>query len=452
MIRPDGASMGGRLRCPLPFIVFAFVLCAFIFCQLASAQETSMFRNGPDHSGIYEGGGLQALKGVKWAFRTKGEVVSSPAIVNGVVYVGSNDGSLYAIGQETGAEKWKFATGARVCSSPAVSNGVVYFGSYDGNFYAVDAATGKLRWKFRNAGERRYAATHLHGAVPEGETMPDPFDVYLSSPVVWSGAVYFGSGDGNVYSLDAATGSLKWKFQAGDVVHASPAIVDGRLYIGSWDSYFYALDVASGKELWRFKTGEDPAIHNQVGIQSSATVANGMVYFGCRDSKFYALDARTGEQRWVYPNKGSWVITSPVVRAGKVYFATSDTALLHVVDAGTGAEIDLLKFHWPIFGSPSIAGDTLYVAGQDGKLVAIDLPSWKPVWTFQSEASRQNLPGLSKPDGSPNYEAAFTSDFYDDVVQGIGRLHAVGTMLSSPVISGKVVYIGAADGNLYALE
>ena len=48
-------------------------------------------------------------------------------------------------------------------------------------------------------------------------------------------------------------------------------------------------DAATGKEKWRFKTGEDPKIHNQVGIQSSAAVADGTVYFGCRDSNFYAV-------------------------------------------------------------------------------------------------------------------------------------------------------------------
>jgi eukaryotic-like serine/threonine-protein kinase len=424
----------------------------FLSCSFAFAQDTPMFRNDLAHSGVYAAAGAPKLNGIKWAFHTQGEVVSSPAIVGGIVYVGSNDGKLYAIDQQTGSQKWNFSTAARVASSPAVANGLVYFSSYDGNFYAVDAVTEKLRWKFRNAGERRYAATHLHGSLPTGETMPDPFDVYLSSPSVWSGAVYFGSGDGNIYALDAISGSLKWKFQTGDVVHASPAIVDGKLYVGSWDGYFYALDAATGKLVWRFKTGEDPDIHNQVGIQSSATVASGVVYFGCRDSNFYALDAASGKQRWVFANKGSWVITSPVVHEGKVYFATSDTALMHVVDAQTGAPVDTLNFQWPIFSSPSIAGNTLYVAGQDGKLVAIDLITRKSVWVFQTEGSRRNLAALSKSDGKPNYEAAFTSNFYDDMLVGIGKMHAVGTILSSPVISGNVVYVGSADGSLYALQ
>jgi outer membrane protein assembly factor BamB len=411
-----------------------------------------MFRSDLAHSGIYAAAGVPDLQGVKWKFHTHGEVVSSPAIVAGVVYFGSNDGNLYAVDQQTGALKWTFTTRSRVPSSPAVADGLVYFGSYDGNFYAVDTSNGKLRWKFDNPGERRFAGTHLHGALPVGESMPDPFDVYLSSPAIWKGAVYFGSGDGNIYALDAAMGTLKWKFRTGDVVHASPAIVDGKLYIGSWDSYFYALDATSGREIWRFKTGEDHDIHNQVGIQSSATVANGLVYFGCRDSNFYALDAATGKQRWVFSNNGSWVITSPVVQENKVYFATSDSATLHLLDAQTGSPLDSREFKWPFFSSPSIAGNMLYIGGQDGRLIAFDLTSRKPVWTFQSEGSRQNLAAFSKADGSPDFQAAVPSSFYEDVVAGTSKLHTIGMILSSPVISGNVVYVGSTDGNLYALE
>ncbi|HTB97552.1 MAG TPA: PQQ-binding-like beta-propeller repeat protein [Terracidiphilus sp.] len=424
---------------------------ALAFCGSVFAQDSLMFRNDLAHTGIYTGD-LRTLHHVRWKFETKGEVNSSPAVAGGVVYVGSNDGHLYAIDEKTGAKRWSFATRARIPSSPAVANGLVYFGSYDGFFYAVDAATGTLKWKFANPGERRYTAAHLHGSLPAGETMPDPFDVYLSSPAIWQGAVYFGSGDGNIYALDAASGAVRWTFKTGDVVHASPAIVDGKLFIGSWDSYFYALDAATGKELWRFKTGVDPYIHNQVGIQSSATVADGVVYFGCRDSNFYALDAATGEKRWSFNNKGSWVIVSPVVSKGKVYFSTSDSAILHILDAKTGAPIDSVQFHWPMFASPALSESVLYVASHDGQLVALDLATRKPLWTFQSDGAKKNLAALSKSDGSPNYEAVFKSDFYDDMIVGVEKTHAVGTMLASPVVSGGMVFIGSADGHLYALE
>ncbi len=429
----------------------AAIAAVLVATSLLSAQDSPTFRNSAAHQAIYSSGPSQFHR-VRWKFHTEGEVISSPAVVAGVVYFGSNDGNLYAVDAQTGAKKWAFASRSRIPSSPAVANGLVYFASYDGFFYAVDAATGELAWRFRNPGERRFAAPHLHGLLPAGETMPDPFDVYLSSPVVWNGGVYFGSGDGNIYALDALTGSLKWKFHTGDVVHSSPAIAEGILYIGSWDSYFYALDAATGKELWRFKTEEDPEIHNQVGIQSSAVVSGGVVYFGCRDSNVYALDAATGKLKWYFSNKGSWVITSPVVDNGKIYFATSDTATLNILDAQTGAPIDSQKFKWPFFASPSIAGKLLFLGGQDGILRVIDIDTRKTAWTFQTEGSQKNLATYSKPDGTPNYQVAMRSNFYDDVMSGVAVMRSVGKIMASPVIAENTVYIGSTDGNLYALE
>jgi eukaryotic-like serine/threonine-protein kinase len=418
---------------------------------MASAGEPQ-FRADPSHSGVYDAAGVPVLHGVKWKFRAKGPIVSSPAVSGASVFFGSSDHNVYAVDQASGALRWKFATHGRITASPAVAGGTVYIGSFDGNFYALDAASGALRWKFATEGERRFAARHLHGAEPAAETMPDPFDLFLSSPVVSGDTVYFGSGDGNVYALDASSGALRWKFHTGNVVHASPALDAGTLYVGSWDSYFYALDAASGKERWRFKTGEDPLINNQVGIQSSAVVADGMVYFGCRDSKLYALDARSGAQRWAFDNKGSWVISSPAVREGKIYFATSDTAMLRALDAKSGAVLFELSFnHWPFFSSPALAGNYLYIGSHAGKLLAINLTTAKSAWTFTTEGATQNAAALTKADGSPNYAAVFTDFFYDDMVAGEARMLSIGAVLSSPVIDGDSVYFGSWDGQLYAL-
>ena len=418
----------------------------------ALAADPAQFRADARHGGRYEGPGVPVLHGVKWKFRAGAAIVSSPALSGGTVYFGSSDHNVYAVDAQSGQLKWKFATAGRVTSSPAVAAGTLYIGSFDGNFYALDAQSGQLKWKFATGGERRFSARHLHGAEPAAEVMPDPFDFFLSSPAVGADTVYFGSGDGNVYALESASGALRWKFHTGNVVHASPAVADGTLYIGSWDSYFYALDANSGKERWRFRTGEDPKINNQVGIQSSAVVAGGMVYFGCRDSHLYALDAKSGAQRWAFDNKGSWVISSPVVRDGTVYFATSDTATLRAVDATTGEPRFALSFnHWPFFSSPAIAGNFLYIGSHAGKVIAIDLSSQQATWAFLTDGARKNAAALTKADGSPNYEAAFTDFFYDDMVVGVDRMLAVGAVLSSPVIDGDALYFGSWDGQLYAL-
>jgi len=419
----------------------------------AAADPIAVFRADLAHTGVYASPGVPAFHSVKWKFHTAGPVISSPSVLNGVVYVGSSDHMLYAIEAATGVVRWKFDAKSRVPSTPAVANGLVYALSYDGNLYAVDASSGKEKWHFKTGGEHRFTATHMHGAQPAAESMPDPFDVYLSSPMVWERAVYFGSSDGNVYAVDAATGSLKWKFKTGDVVHASPAIANGTVYIGSWDSNFYALDAATGKEKWRFKTGEDPDIHNQVGVQSSAAVMDGMVYFGCRDSNFYALDAATGEKKWAFNNKGSWVVGSPAVRDGKVYFGTSDSGQFYIVDAKTGAKLaswDSKK--WPMFSSPSIAGNMLYVGTNAGKLVAVDLSGPKQAWEFETDGARANGSTYIKPDGTPNYPAAFAGDFYDDMVAGVQKMMTLGQVVSSPALADGVVFISSSDGNVYALQ
>jgi eukaryotic-like serine/threonine-protein kinase len=441
-------------------LLLTFGLCASTLAfsaprglSSAATPQDAMFRGNPEHTGVYASPQISQFSKVKWQFATKGQVLSSPAVSGDTVYVGSSDHFLYALDSAAGTLKWKFKTDGRITSSPAVSAGTVFFGSYDSNFYAVDAASGQLKWKFATAGEHRYAASHLHGAEPAAEVMPDPFDFYLSSPVVDNGAVYFGSGDSHVYALDAASGKLKWKFKTGDVVHASPALSNGVLYIGSWDSYFYALNASNGKEKWRFKTGEDPKIHNQVGIQSSAAIAGGIVYFGCRDSNFYAVDASTGKQVWSFSNRGSWVIASPAVQDGKVYFATSDSGLFHALDAKTGAKIfSLDNKQWPMFSSPAIAGEYLYLGSHEGQLLAIDLKAKQVAWTFETDGHKKNGATYSNADGTPNYHAAFFDFFYDDVIIGVQKMMQVGAILSSPAIADSTIYVGSTDGNLYALQ
>jgi len=434
--------------------VFSAVLVAVCSVQSARAQvQESVFRSDAAHTGVFSAPGVSDFHKVKWQFHSKGAIVSSPVVSGGIVYVGSTDHNFYALDLATGKVNWKFKSESRVQGSAAVSNGAVFFESYDSNFYCLDAATGKLKWKFKTEGERRFAAKHLHGAEPAAETMPDPFDFFLSSPVIANGVVYFGSGDTNIYALDSETGSLKWKFKTGDVVHASPALANGTLFIGSWDSYFYALDAATGKEKWRFKTGEDPDTHNQQGIQSSAAVADGIVYFGCRDSNFYALDAATGKKMWIFSNKGSWVIASPAVTDGKVYFATSDTGLFHALDAKTGAPIFSLEFkHWPMFSSPALAGDFAYLGSHDGRLLAINLKSKNLAWSFDTDGRKQNAAAYTKEDGVPKYEAAFFDFFYDDMVSGVSKMISTGAVLSSPAVVGDTILFGSADGTLYAIQ
>lgn len=430
-----------------------------LFSLVAAASGQSMFQGDPAHSGLPSEAGPVALKGVKWSFKTGGPVVSSPVLAGGVLYVGSDDTAFYALEQATGALKWKFATGTKnapgglVRSTPAVADGAVFFGCFDGNFYAVDAASGALRWKFAMPGERHFTAPGLHGYLPRQQPMPDFWDLYQSSPVVAGGLVYFGCGDGALYALETATGAVKWKFQTGDVVHSSPALIDGTLYVGSWDTFLYAVDAATGALKWKFKTGDDPVNFNQTGIQSSPCVAGGTVYFGCRDATLYAVDAKSGAEKWKYKNEwGSWFIASPVVRDGRVYSTTSEPAYLFAHDAATGKELYRTDVKAPAFSSMTLAGNLAYFGTFAGSLLAVDPAEGKVVWTFRTPAAQANAAGYLKADGALDFGKVFTMQYFEDMYVGGAKLFALGAIVSSPVVSGGVIYVGSADGTVYAIE
>ncbi len=203
-----------------------------------------------------------------WTHTTGGRVYSSPAVVDGTVYISSDDTKVYALDAATGIPRWTRTTDRtwwdvfnmrRAASSPAVVNGTVYIGS-DKKVYALDVATGIPRW------------TYTAGGV-------------YSSPAVVDGTVYIGNQDKKVYALDAATGIARWTYTTGGGV-SSPAVVEGTVYIGSCDKNVYALDAASGIPRWMHTTGGQ--------VCSSPTVVDGTVYLGNDDKKVYALDAATG--------------------------------------------------------------------------------------------------------------------------------------------------------------
>jgi outer membrane protein assembly factor BamB len=127
-------------------------------------------------------------------------VHSSATLDAGALYIGSGDGRLYALDARTGEERWRFPTGHAISSTPAVAEGLVFVGTRDNAFWALDARSGKQRWRLKT-----------------GADLPLPWgfetgDLYTSSPAYAGGVVYFRSGDGQVYAVDAGSGKVRWRF------------------------------------------------------------------------------------------------------------------------------------------------------------------------------------------------------------------------------------------------
>ena len=429
------------------------LLLPLLLAAAPGAMAQATFHGNAARTGVYDSPGPKQFGGVKWTFKTGGPIVASPAVADGVVYIGSMDGYLYAVDQSTGKERWKFKSSMAIASSPAVAGGTLYFVSSRGGLAAIDIANGKLKWLLPTESERKFEAKNLHGYPSASQTIPDAWDIFMSSPAVDNGKVYFGSGDGNIYAADAQTGLLQWKFSTKDVVHASPAVANNTVYVGSWDSYLYAIDADTGQQKWAFKTGEDPAIHNQVGFQSSPAVVNGTVYVGCRDAHVYAVDAATGRKKWDYPTSKSWVIGTPTVGDGVVYVGTSDSARFMALDAATGRLRSNFDARAYMFSSAALAGGLLYVGDHNGKLYAIDAKTFKLAWEFQTDASKKDPLKVLNPDGSLNQDAfAPVFNDFEDMYLDAYRFMSIGAIVSSPVVDHGAIFVGSMDGNLYALQ
>ncbi len=442
------AAAFSRSPLPLPLLLMVFAFLP----RSAALAEAPQFRGDAAHSGVYFSSGVPALDRVKWKFKTAAKVLSSPAVDHGVVYIGSADHFVYALSAADGSVKWRYRTGGAVNSSPAVAAGTVFIASLDGNVYALDATDGRLKWEFKTGGERRFTAPGIHGAMPRTEMMADPFDVFLSSPAVVGETVYVGSGDHHVYAIDAQSGAVRWKFETGNVVHASPAVAGGILYVGSWDRYLYALDAKTGAPIWKFETGDDPDTHNQTGIASSAAVVAGTVFFGCRDGHFYALDAKSGVRKWAHDNKGGWVIGSPAVARGVVYFPTSDGQRFKALDAATGATLYDIPNKAVSFSSPAVVNGAIVYGTSDGWLHMVSANTGRALAEFQTDGSKENAARYVDAAGNMKSAALYPDATLDGMIIGLDRMFSLGSVLSSPAVVDGIAYFGSTDGNVYAVE
>jgi outer membrane protein assembly factor BamB len=367
-----------------------------------------------------------------WIFRTNGRIYSSPVISGNLVLFGSGDSCFYAVNKENGLEIWRFKTNGPIHSDAAINGSSVIFGSADGNLYSLEIATGKLNWKFSS----------------EGEKMLDIWDYYLSSPLVSSGYIYWGSGDGNLYAIDRQSGKLKWKFKSAGIIHASPAIAEGIVYVGDYAGYFYALDGVSGELKWKSRTIGETYFPNGE-VQKGAVVVDGVVYFGSRDYNVYALDAKTGRGRWNMKETGSWVIATPTVYDGHVFFGTSDTHKFYCLRKSDGKIIWQISLPMRVYGSALVNNDILWFGCFDGKLRGVDPMTGEIKFEYQTKGSKENHSKVYGDDGK------FRKDFElygKNYLEAEHTIHSLGSILSTPAIDNNIIFFGSSDGGMYAVS
>jgi len=377
------------------FLLIFLILAAAVLVASAAGAVISeplpgwKYHGELNNSGLYNDGGFRPNGHELW--NVSGDtgsdiemVESSPAVVNGVVYVADrgDPGHLFAINANTGAIKWEKPLSHGSWASPAVANGMVYIGTgwpgeaVTGYFYAFNASTGGIVWS---------------------KTLPN--SPMGSSPAVAYGNVYVGRGDHHVSAWNAITGAPVWNYTTPGAVYSSPAVYNGTVYFSSPDTSggdnIYAVNATTGKNIWDAKnaSGYDGSFTNAgADLGSSPAVANGVLYIGGY-AGVYAFNANTGAQlRKFHDTVGSYYLSTPAVANGLVYFGTSAATprKFYALFANNFSVKwkNLTPDNTDMASSPAVANGVVYVTSDNGNsktkgfLYAWDAKTGAPKWKF----------------------------------------------------------------------
>jgi eukaryotic-like serine/threonine-protein kinase len=349
----------------------------------SAVEQWPTFRHNPEHDGFNATEkGISPKNVAQLEVLWEAPGLGSPAVVDGVVYVGGPQGTTHAYNAKTGKELW--VVDGSASTAPTVSNGVVYLhgakkvlalkakdgseiwsqpldgidvgtnkvgnviftgGGVGANAY--DAKTGDVLWS-TNLGNASIGAPAVSKGVAyvtstaDGATSSEAFalkakdgsiiwrtsvpGMVVSSTAVQGGLVYLGTSVGDVMALNVKDGSVKWDMKDPNrkFVPTSGALAYGNIYIGAFDGSEYAFNAKTGELVWSTPAGGM--------ILSSAGVANGVVYFGGYDGNVYALAAKTGKKLFEFPT-GDIVSSSPAIVDGVVYVGSNEVAKNGVLHA-----------------------------------------------------------------------------------------------------------------------
>ena len=339
---------------------------------------------------------------------------------------------------------WVVPTNGNIgTSSPVLMNGQIYLGVEDSDIgwpnagvLALDAQTGVNLWQAKTESIRHTVAADKN-------------------------RVYALAVEGKVYAFDAATGAPIWvagvyppkaKYKA---AKSACMLSENRVLVFCEPGVLVCFDAQTGAELWRDKTPGSWA------RQSCPTVYDETVYISMRPITI-AYELATGQCRWTAETPIGRSASPPIVKDGVVYINGST---FHACDAQTG--VVLWTASTPTgstFGvfCPAVHHGIVYGGG--GELVALDAKTGVRIWSFQAgmddecrfmKNKRQTIGGLSSPaiSGEILYIGSDDGNLYALNAQTgevIWKYYLGVPVKSSPIVSGNAVYVAASDGNLYA--
>jgi outer membrane protein assembly factor BamB/tRNA A-37 threonylcarbamoyl transferase component Bud32 len=311
---------------------------------------------------------------------------------------------------------WKFECEDEIRGTPAYFSGSIFIGAYDNNLYSLNATNGEFNWKFASEG----------GIV--------------CRPTVFEGNIYIGSEDQRLYCINMRSGQELWSYYSNGPIRSSPFIAEGHVFIGSDDAYLHAVNALSGRRSWRVDAG--------AAVRSTPLTVGEYVYFGTEAGDLFCIDLR-GNVKWRF--KAKRALTSSPIHANGVIYICSVDSLLYALDAKSGYIIWRFRMSKASISTPFITDNYIFTGSVDYHIYCVDIHSAKEIWNFETENQVTSSP------------ITYQDSVYCGSVDGAmyclefrtGRLRwkyqTGGPITGTALIVNDVLYFGSNDHKIYAI-
>lgn len=294
---------------------------------------------------------------VRWR-KPFGAVASQPLVNGGFLYVGTTTGLLVAMDVQTGKEKWRYQSRGPIEQSPVATTDTIICANEADQVFAVDAVTGKFKWQYKSETPEEYtlrghagiaidngliytgfsngtmvALRQDNGSVAWSTSLKGDAERFMdvdATPLVLGDRVYGTSSSGGVFSLDKATGLVRWRIPFYDVSMPSSTgnvggiVTDGKLlYVSVADLGTYAVDL-NGNVVWRVgaRAGGEPA---------QPVLWNDLLLYSLAGDGLFLASKKTGETL-EYFDPGDGVSAAPLVTASGSLYVMSNRGILYAFD------------------------------------------------------------------------------------------------------------------------
>ena len=288
-----------------------------------------------------------------WEVDSELPIAGGPAVASRIVALGTSQGELLVLDAETGEEKWRAQVSSEIISSPAIGEGHVVARTVDGKIFAFDAKTGEQKWFY-------------------DESIPSLTLRGNSAPVIANGGVISGFANGKLAVFIINNGQPAWEKKIATPIGSSeiqrlvdvdlqPLVVGPAIYIGSFNGNLASLDFRNGEFNWQ----------RELSMFQDMAIGELLLYATHENSYLSAVNRSNGVIIWTQKELNRRQLTAPGV-IGKHIVVADLEGYVHWLSTKTGkvesrSHIDSSG----IAANPLVIDDKIVFYTRDGSLVAI---------------------------------------------------------------------------------